>query len=474
MVKGKAPTDSLKSTPAADTSELPSDLKELVAAAQHTFATIGVTSFSSARVAAAMKDLSVLRSAVNAFDAALRTRAKELQPPPEPSPLPEAVPPESSDPPVPDSGPSEDVSPPILDWFSGLTSQQGRARDRHARVLAQMPALAKALAAGRIADGHVAVLAEILFSATHQVWAGLVREQAELARIAGQMNPLPFKRYVHQATHRIAAEADASITRDLESEISAAFWIDRNTGLGRLSATFDPMSYAKIAKILSRLAGHISYKQRTMTRKEATGRALIQLLTNSQSDPSDSPRGSGAPSATMSVLIDQRTLVQGAHADTICEHADGSRIPVGVAREIACEASLTPIWTSPSGVVLDMGRGQRWATPNQRRALEAMYATCAITACDIPVTECQDHHITYWEHGGRTDLANLLPVCEHHHRWIHANNPKVRLDPHRTLTISMANGTTTTHYPDRRSHRRCHSSSRSKVNDNDSDPDGNS
>jgi hypothetical protein len=33
-------------------------------------------------------------------------------------------------------------------------------------------------------------------------------------------------------------------------------------------------------------------------------------------------------------------------------------------------------------VVLDTGSGHRWATANQRRALEAMYATCAIAACD--------------------------------------------------------------------------------------------
>jgi hypothetical protein len=460
----------LTEKPIPDLGSAPSSvLHQLVITARSTFAAAGVSSLPSTAVAAAMKDLAALRSAVNAFDASLRTRAKELQPAPEPSPFPEGVPPESSEPPVPDEGPPADVSQPSLDSFCGLTSQQGRVRDRHARVLAQMPAMAQALAAGRIADGHVGVLAEILFSATDQVWAGLVHEQADLARIAGQMNPIPFKRHVHQATHRIAARADASITRNLESEISAALWIDRDTGLGRLSATFDPMSYAKISKIITRLAGQISFQQRPMARKEATGRALIQLLTNAPG-PTDPGRGTATPGVTMSVLIDQRTLTHGAHPDTICEHADGSRIPVDVAREIACNATLIPILTNSSGVVLDMGRSQRWATANQRRALEAMYATCAITACETPVTECHDHHITYWEHGGTTDLANLLPVCEHHHRWIHANNPMVSLDQQRTLTIAMANGTTTTHQPDRRTkQRRCDSSSRGNQADGDSD-----
>jgi hypothetical protein len=445
----------------------------LLMSARATFASSGVSSLSSAGVAAAMKDLAALRGAASAFEASLRKRAQELQPVPEPSPLPDAVPLDTSQPPVPDEGPLADVSPPMLDHFSGLSSKEGRARDRHARVLTQMPALAKALAAGRIADGHVGVLAEILFSATNEVWAGLVHEQADLARVASQMNPIPFKRHVNQATHRIAATANASITRDLVAEINASLWIDRDTGLGRLNATFDPMAYAEISKILARLAGQISYNQRTMSRKEANGRALIQILTgtnarsnssrglNGSTSPPQPSGSSGAPGScvgpgvTMSVIIDQRTLVHGAHADTICEHADGSRIPVNIAQQLACNATLIPILTD-NGVVLNMGRGTRYASTHQRRALEAMYATCAITACETPVTECHDHHISYWEQGGRTDIANLVPVCQHHHRWIHANNPKVILDQQRTLTISMANGTTTCHHPDRHTQRPGH------------------
>jgi hypothetical protein len=151
----------------------------------------------------------------------------------------------------------------------------------------------------------------------------------------------------------------------------------------------------------------------------------------------------------MSVIIDQRTLVHGAHANTICEHSDGSRIPVHIAQQLACNATLTPIITDPSGIVLNVGRSHRYATPHQRQALEAMSATCAITECETPVTQCHGHHITYWEQGGPTDLNNLLPLCEHHHRWIHSNNPTITLGQHRILTVTMPNGTSTTHHPNR-------------------------
>ena len=32
---------------------------------------------------------------------------------------------------------------------------------------------------------------------------------------------------------------------------------------------------------------------------------------------------------------------------------------------------------------------------------------------------CKLHHITWWRHGGRTDLDNLLPVCSRCHTKIH-------------------------------------------------------
>jgi hypothetical protein len=97
-------------------------------------------------------------------------------------------------------------------------------------------------------------------------------------------------------------------------------------------------------------------------------------------------------------------------------------------QELACTATLTPILHDGYGVAIDIGRARRYASPAQRQALETMYATCFHTDCDIPVTHCHAHHITYWNNGGRTDLNNLLPTCEHHHRWIHANNPTITLD----------------------------------------------
>jgi hypothetical protein len=33
---------------------------------------------------------------------------------------------------------------------------------------------------------------------------------------------------------------------------------------------------------------------------------------------------------------------------------------------------------------------------------------------------CEAHHVTWYRHGGRTDLANLALVCGHHHTAVHS------------------------------------------------------
>jgi hypothetical protein len=41
---------------------------------------------------------------------------------------------------------------------------------------------------------------------------------------------------------------------------------------------------------------------------------------------------------------------------------------------------------------------------------------------------CHAHHITYWAHGGKTKLRNLVLLCGHHHRVIHHTGWEVRIN----------------------------------------------
>ncbi|MCU1356232.1 MAG: endonuclease [Acidimicrobiales bacterium] len=74
---------------------------------------------------------------------------------------------------------------------------------------------------------------------------------------------------------------------------------------------------------------------------------------------------------------------------------------------------------------LDVGRRERLATADQRRALITVaHGTCEWHGCDMPAPWCDAHHPEVWEAtpgkaGGNTDIANLVLVCTRHHHLVH-------------------------------------------------------
>ncbi|HMK11040.1 MAG TPA: HNH endonuclease [Acidimicrobiales bacterium] len=43
----------------------------------------------------------------------------------------------------------------------------------------------------------------------------------------------------------------------------------------------------------------------------------------------------------------------------------------------------------------------------------------AIPGCETRFARLRVHHVWWWEHGGPTDLDNLLPICSHQHSCVH-------------------------------------------------------
>jgi len=123
--------------------------------------------------------------------------------------------------------------------------------------------------------------------------------------------------------------------------------------------------------------------------------------------------------------------------------------PVELPRSILAELAGT---TDPDVVVvrngvvlhapgrLNLGRTSRVANRAQRRALAGLYSTCAVPGCSVHYDRCRLHHVIFWRNGGLTDLANLLPICQHHHTRLHEAGWEVTLGPHRELIIRYANG----------------------------------
>lgn len=110
-------------------------------------------------------------------------------------------------------------------------------------------------------------------------------------------------------------------------------------------------------------------------------------------------------------------------------------------RRWLCDADILPVTLNGDSIPVDVGRTSRTATAAQRLALRAMYPTCGFPHCSIGFDQCRIHHVTYWHNHGRSDLHNLLPLCEHHHHLVHEGGWTLTISKGRTLTIHRPDGT---------------------------------
>jgi hypothetical protein len=127
----------------------------------------------------------------------------------------------------------------------------------------------------------------------------------------------------------------------------------------------------------------------------------------------------GGLAATLLVTLDHETLKTGPGTAAL---VDGTEISPGEARRLACGAGLIPAVLGGPSVVLDLGREQRLFNRAQRIAIALRDKGCRAEGCDRPPSWTEAHHFETWSEGGKTDLANAVSLCGHHHRLIHRHD----------------------------------------------------
>ncbi|OUZ08251.1 hypothetical protein BHE97_13530 [Aeromicrobium sp. PE09-221] len=128
----------------------------------------------------------------------------------------------------------------------------------------------------------------------------------------------------------------------------------------------------------------------------------------------------------LTLTVDATTLMDDAGTGELIGFGN---IGVRQLQEMLCEADLTPIATAGKTGILDVGRSHRLATPRQRTAILARQGhQCASPGCRAPVIHI--HHVIWWSHGGKTDLANLIGLCPRCHRHVHAGSLVIDPETH--------------------------------------------
>jgi hypothetical protein len=327
----------------------------------------------------------------------------------------------------------------------GLTSREAREVVSRGLVTEVAPEIGAVLASGDTTAAHVDALGRGLKIAGAERDAFL-SHLPELVEASTTMTASQFDQLVKETAKSVVADDGLST---FERQKRETFFKMRTEADGCLSVSgkFDPISASilksKIGRFVETMfhSGDKEVPVEVMPWIEPNdhrqAQALIALVNGASESVSDVP-----VRAEIVVHVDLETLQIGLHAGGTCRTALGADLPVETVRRLACEAEILPVVLDGRSVPIDVGRSKRLATVHQRRALEAIYPTCAIPDCEVIFDHCNVHHIEYWAisdsgGGGSTDLNNMVPLCSRHHHAAHEGGWKLQLDPeNRELTIT--------------------------------------
>ncbi|WP_101831666.1 HNH endonuclease signature motif containing protein, partial [Frankia canadensis] len=152
--------------------------------------------------------------------------------------------------------------------------------------------------------------------------------------------------------------------------------------------------------------------------------ALVELVTRALTGAVVPVSGGVRPHLVVHVPWD--TLVRGGLEPAMTDW--GLPLPRGVLTRLACDAEVSRIILDPAGVPLDVGRSTRVVPSSLRRALVVRDRGCAYPGCDVPPSWTECHHITPWQHGGRTMPRNLVLLCGAHHRQVHHDRWRILVE----------------------------------------------
>jgi hypothetical protein len=294
-------------------------------------------------------------------------------------------------------------------------------------VPALLPATGKAFAAGQAGLRHVEVITGLLATAaagrlTDGQRAGV---EEQLAAKTSEYPPAQLRRW---GTQLIEALDDDGPEPDEAppAPVNQLHLRRHRTGpggtiTGRLD---DPAMFDAIATVIDARAKPLGKDdQRPSGQRQAEALADACGFVLAHADHATLPE-TGGRRPHLNVLIRLEDLEARARSAML---DFGGRMTPEALRMLACDAAVVPIVMNGAGQPLDVGRASRVIPDGLRRAVTARDRGCAHPGCDRPPSWSEIHHILWWEHGGPTELANLVMLCKVHHRLIHHSGWVVRI-----------------------------------------------
>lgn len=330
------------------------------------------------------------------------------------------------------------------------TSRELELLHRRAELLGQAPGFAAALDEAAVTAAHLDRLVETMRRLEPALRCRLLSDESRHVAVARATNAHDFARHLRREEARLARHATGDRLEQQQRQVRLRHRIEHDTGMHQFTLLLDPLAALRVSNRIDATTEalfHRSPPEHCPTdpiERHAFLRAhaLLALVDGT---------GAGAGRPEIIVVVD--TTVADGPPDI--DWGLPVEVPERVLRSLQADAEVHTVVVR-NGVVLhapgaiDLGRTTRLANRHQRRALRAMYRGCAVPGCEVRFDQCTVHHVTWWRHGGRTDLQNLLPLCHRHHTNVHQDGWLLHLGPQRQLTVTTNDGAVRTTGPPRR------------------------
>lgn len=322
------------------------------------------------------------------------------------------------------------------------STKDAHAAGEREQVCGQMPAFEEALGAGTVTAAHVDALAHVTRNLDEQTQAEFTACEADLLADATTMRPEAFERNCRDLVRNLIAQKNGqSDAAELDAQRKRSCvkrWTDQQTGMRHTHLELDPLRDESIWKAIRHQLAKL--RRADGNRRTPWAELEVQAVVNAISTAAADAPNERIPEILL--LVDDATLRDGVHEHTICETENGIPVPISTVRRLCCEAEIVPVVIGDDRQALAVGRTVRTATRAQRRALAAMYRTCANPDCTAPFDQCRIHHVNVsWHHHGPTDLDNLIPLCERCHHLVHEGGWGLKMRPDRTTTWTRPDAT---------------------------------
>jgi hypothetical protein len=340
-----------------------------------------------------------------------------------------------------------------LSWQCGLTPGTARQHVRVARALRRLPGVEAAFGNGELSYSKVRALtrvaepgteAELVEFARHATASQVERtvrawrraDDVDAARVAERrrftwsfdddgMLSLHIRMDAEQGT-ALLASIDSLAERDARRDRAAR----RRTAADSPGPTVGSGAAAEESAAAEEPGGDPDEPPRKgMTVRRCRALALLA------SAAADADRRAGDPPRREVVVVVDAAVLADDEAAGRAHLEGGPSITPARARRLACDAAVTAIVTA-GPEVLAQGRVRRYATRAQRRALLLRDGGCARPGCtETRIERLHAHHLRAWLFGGRTDVSNMVLLCDVDHGLVHGQQLTVaRLDGRLVVT----------------------------------------